>query len=105
MLARTQWKTEIEAVPLPPMGYYFRSRYTGIDYNAVINIARALGIPLDHIFLSKLNLFEHQVLKILYGTDKDTCNEQQKEKCRFEFGEFFEWACKTCKEGEGMNDA
>lgn len=25
------------------------------------------------------------------------CSDMQREKCKFEFGEWFEWACKNCK--------
>jgi hypothetical protein len=28
---------------------------------------------------------------------KETCNEQTKENCRAEFGDFLEWACDKCE--------
>lgn len=29
--------------------------------------------------------------------NKKTCNEAQKEFCKINFGEYFEWACENCK--------
>lgn len=70
----------------------------GLDYNVVIELARALEVEIDQTFLEKVRAFEHEVLRIWNEKDdKGRCDDRQKEKCRLEFGEFFEWACKNCE--------
>lgn len=96
MLVRTQMRTGTETVQMSG-GYYHRIRYIGFDYNAIIKVARALDIPINHAFLLNLSLFEREVLEILNNMDEGDCNKKQKESCRFQYGEYFEWACKSCE--------
>lgn len=70
----------------------------GLDYGVIIQTAAALGIETGQIFFEKIRVYENEALKIIRGgaKAKQHCDEKQKEKCRIEFGEFFEWACLKC---------
>lgn len=71
----------------------------GLDYGVVIEMAKALDIERDQTFFEKVRAFEIEVLRIWKekSDEEGHCDEKQKEKCKIEFGEFFEWACKNCE--------
>lgn len=67
----------------------------GLDYVAIAEVARSLEIEVGRVFWEKLKIFERAVLDALAKDQKaDICDP---EKCKFEFGEFFEWACGNCE--------
>lgn len=70
-----------------------------LDYGVIIEMAKALKVEINQIFFEKVKAFENEVLRIWKGKKKKDgpCDEEQKAKCQFEFGEFFEWACKNCE--------
>lgn len=65
-----------------------------------LEMADRLGISTGPSFFEKLRRYEMEALRIIAGKKGKSggCDEKQKEKCRFEFGEFFEWACKNCED-------
>lgn len=65
-------------------------------------MAQSFGVETDQTFFEKIKIFEAEVLKIINNGKGDTagrpvCNDQQKEMCEYEYGEYFDWACKNCK--------
>lgn len=74
----------------------------GLDYGVVIEMAKALDIESDQTFFEKIRAFESEVLRI--WKDKGHCDEKQKERCKIEFGDFFEWACKNCERKKEEGD-
>lgn len=72
--------------------------YIGFDFNALFSIADRLDIHQGPSFLRKLRFLEGRVIKILGELAAGTrCTEQEKQKCRFEFGEYFQWTCDHCE--------
>lgn len=70
----------------------------GLDITAIISIAQALGVETDYSFFEKIHIIESKILEIIApakGGEKE-CDNEQKEKCRIEFGEFLEWSCNNC---------
>lgn len=84
VLAQTQWRATF-------------GEFYGLDFGVLIRMAKELGISTGQIFFEKLSIYEKEVLKILRSKKEEICNEEQKGKCRLEFGEFFEWACGKCE--------
>ena len=91
VLAQTQWRAT-------DGGYY------GLDFNVLIQMARGLGIQTGQIFFEKLRVYEREALKIFRQKKEDICDEKQKESCKLEFGEFFEWACGKCEKNPNKKD-
>jgi hypothetical protein len=82
-LAATQWRAGFNGV-------------YGLDYTAIITIAQALHIATDRTFFEKLKVFEKAVLEQICEKQKsETCDPV---KCKFEYGEYFEWACENCRD-------
>jgi|GEM_PF-5305096 len=74
------------------------TKYESLDYGVLTRMAEGMRIPINQTFFENLNIFEHIAKKYLNGqTDNNTCNAKKKEECRFDFGEWLESACKTCK--------
>lgn len=68
-------------------------------------MAKALDIESDQTFFEKVRAFEHEVLRIWQekASKEGHCDDKQKEKCKIEFGEFFEWACGNCGKGKTVD--
>lgn len=84
-ICQTQWRAAFGGV-------------YGLDYNAVIRTANQLGISTGWQFFEKIRVYEAEALNVIRrGADaQNHCDEKQKERCRIEFGEFIEWACREC---------
>lgn len=80
VLAQTQWRAT-------DGGFY------GLDYAVITRIAKELGIHTGQSFFEKLRIYEREALSLIKGK----CDGKQKEKCKMEFGEFYEWACSNCE--------
>ena len=83
MLSQTQWRATF-------------GEFYGLDLNVIIEIAKSLNIETDRIFFEKISVYEREALKILRNKE-DICDEEQKKKCKTEFGEYLEWSCKNCE--------
>jgi len=66
------------------------------DYTPIFLIALARGIAFDGDFFRKIKIFETEALECL--TKRKNCTEEDKKKCRIQYGEYLEWACKQCEE-------
>lgn len=72
----------------------------GLDFSAIILIAQALDVETDYNFFEKIRILEAEILRIIApdpSAGSGACNKEQKEKCKVEFGEYLEWACKNCE--------
>ena len=58
-------------------------------------IFQIYGVIKDDIDI--LTVVEEEMKK-----QNDGCNEIQRRKCKFEFGEWLEWACKNCEKKSSM---
>lgn len=68
ILASTQWRTGgMDGTPY------------GLDYNVIIEIAKALGIGRDQIFFEKVKAFESEVLMIWKEKKKKGTTETDEE--------------------------
>lgn len=90
-LAQTQWRATDE-------GYY------GLDFSIPISMARGLGIETGKIFFEKLRVYEKEALILFRQGKEDVCDKKQKETCKMEFGEFFEWACGKCEKNPNKKE-
>jgi len=69
----------------------------GLDYGALFEMARALGIPIDRALLEKLSLYEEEILRMQGGKESaGVCDEKQARECRERMGEYFDAACGKC---------
>jgi hypothetical protein len=112
-LTSTQWRTttDLAAVAHPAGGIHVesRTRYLGIDHNAVLAAAPALEVPITRTFLIKLKEFETAVLKIALGKNPsgkaapEPCTEDQREECRILYGDLFARTCEICPSREPQN--
>ena len=68
-----------------------------LDYNRIIMSAIDMGYKIDEIFLEKLGLFESTLIEIINSGGDSVCTDQDKEKCKIQYGDHFEWACKRCE--------
>lgn len=71
----------------------------GLDINLLRGIARDLGIKRTERLYQRLSIFESEIMKFIRGKE-DVCDDKQKELCKYEFGNFAEWACKNCEKGK-----
>ena len=68
-----------------------------IDYTPYLILAKELNVQIDSIFMKKLNIFEQTSIKIINGNGDSICTSEDKQKCKIQYGNHFDWACKKCK--------
>lgn len=66
-------------------------------------MAKSCNIPLNPLFYEKLEAYENEALSIM-GKGKGGCTEKERENCKFQFGKYFEAACKTCEKSKRVED-
>ena len=91
VLAQTQWRAT-------DGGFY------GLDFTVIIRMAKELGIAMGQVFFEKLRVYEKEALILFRQGKEDVCDKKQKEICKMEFGEFYEWACKNCEKNSKKKD-
>jgi hypothetical protein len=70
-----------------------------LNYGPVFTIAEKLGITMDHLFFTKVKIYETEALNCLHDKHKkEHCNEDKKAMCKLKYGDYLEWTCKNCKE-------
>jgi hypothetical protein len=70
----------------------------GLDYSAVFAAAQISGVELIKEDLDKIRAFETEVLSIWNKSGgQGPCNEEQKKQCKYEFGEYLDFTCRSCE--------
>lgn len=69
----------------------------GLDYGAIFEMARALGIPIDRLLLEKISLYEEEILRERGGKESaETCDGEKESECRRQYGDLFDAVCRKC---------
>lgn len=68
-----------------------------LDYTPILIVAKELDFVIDDLFMQKLNIFESTIIEIINSNGETVCTEKDKEKCKVQYGNHFEWACKRCE--------
>jgi hypothetical protein len=85
MLAKRQWRATDGGV-------------FGLDFAAVLPVARALGVTVDGEFMARICAYEDESL-LQFRKDEKACSEEEREYCRRQFGDAnFAWACGQCRD-------
>jgi hypothetical protein len=100
-MSATQWRTGIEGIAAQGFAQ-FKTRYLGLDYNAVFKVAESFGVVAGPSFLDKLRTFEREALRLFSAADEEKarCDDAQKLKCKAKYGTHLEWTCKNCDKRE-----
>lgn len=67
-----------------------------LDYTPILLLAKEFSISIDDSFVKKLRAYEQVVLNIIKN-GSDICTDEDKKKCKIQYGGNFKWACDNCQ--------
>ena len=75
----------------------------GLDYALIFEVTKHFEVEITREFIMRLRIFEAEVLSMIQNQSKNKiCTAKEKANCQFQYGEYFEWACKNCEKA-GVN--